>query len=107
MLRNWNLKNLDMFPEKFISPYKSTRCHEPEDDGQDFYTDSLLCGVRGSVVVKALCYKPEGRGFDTRRGDKSLLTSTVRNFSLFYLFIYFILTSTTRHVSAHPQAINK
>jgi hypothetical protein len=23
-------------------------------------------GVRGSVVVKALCYKPEGRGFDTR-----------------------------------------
>jgi hypothetical protein len=21
--------------------------------------------VRGSVVVKALCYKPEGRGFDT------------------------------------------
>jgi hypothetical protein len=25
-------------------------------------------GARGSVVVKALCYKPEGRGFDTRRG---------------------------------------
>jgi hypothetical protein len=24
------------------------------------------CGVRGSVVVKALCYKPEGRGFETR-----------------------------------------
>jgi hypothetical protein len=23
-------------------------------------------GARGSVVVKALCYKPEGRGFDTR-----------------------------------------
>jgi hypothetical protein len=22
--------------------------------------------VRGSIVVKALCYKPEGRGFDTR-----------------------------------------
>jgi hypothetical protein len=22
-------------------------------------------GARGSVVVKALCYKPEGRGFDT------------------------------------------
>jgi hypothetical protein len=22
--------------------------------------------VRGSVVVKALCYKPEGRGFETR-----------------------------------------
>jgi hypothetical protein len=25
--------------------------------------------IRGSVVVKALCYQPEGRGFDTRRGD--------------------------------------
>jgi hypothetical protein len=23
-------------------------------------------GVRGSVVVKALCYKPEGRGFEIR-----------------------------------------
>jgi hypothetical protein len=22
-------------------------------------------GARGSVVVKALCYRPEGRGFDT------------------------------------------
>jgi hypothetical protein len=26
-------------------------------------------GARGSVVIKALRYKPEGRGFDTRRGD--------------------------------------
>jgi hypothetical protein len=26
----------------------------------------LTQGVRGSVVVKALCYKPEGRGFETR-----------------------------------------
>jgi hypothetical protein len=23
-------------------------------------------GARGNVVVKALCYKPEGRGFETR-----------------------------------------
>jgi hypothetical protein len=30
----------------------------------------LICILaRGSVVVKALCYKPEGRGFDTRGGD--------------------------------------
>jgi hypothetical protein len=27
---------------------------------------SFYLGVRGSVVVKALCYKPEGRGFETR-----------------------------------------
>jgi hypothetical protein len=26
-------------------------------------------GARGSVVVKALCYNPEGRGFDTRWGE--------------------------------------
>jgi hypothetical protein len=26
----------------------------------------LLAEARGSVVVKALGYKPEGRGFDTR-----------------------------------------
>jgi hypothetical protein len=29
----------------------------------------LLHGARGSVPVKALCYKPEGRGFDTRWGE--------------------------------------
>jgi hypothetical protein len=27
---------------------------------------NLPLRARGSVVVKALCYKPEGRGFDTR-----------------------------------------
>jgi hypothetical protein len=26
----------------------------------------LVLGARSSVVVKALCYKPEGRGFETR-----------------------------------------
>jgi hypothetical protein len=26
----------------------------------------VYVGARGSVVVKALCYKPEGRGFDNR-----------------------------------------
>jgi hypothetical protein len=26
-------------------------------------------GARGSIVVKALCYKLEGRGFDTWWGD--------------------------------------
>jgi hypothetical protein len=26
-------------------------------------------GARGSVVIKALCYKPEGRGFDIGRGE--------------------------------------
>jgi hypothetical protein len=26
----------------------------------------IIKGARGSVDVKALCYKPEGRGFDAR-----------------------------------------
>jgi hypothetical protein len=26
----------------------------------------FVLGARGNVVVKALCYKPEGRGFETR-----------------------------------------
>jgi hypothetical protein len=26
----------------------------------------IVYGAHGSVVVKALCYKPEGRGFETR-----------------------------------------
>jgi hypothetical protein len=25
-----------------------------------------IYGARGSVIIKALCYKPEGCGFDTR-----------------------------------------
>jgi hypothetical protein len=29
----------------------------------------LFFGARGSLVVKALGYKPEGRGFETRWGD--------------------------------------
>jgi hypothetical protein len=28
--------------------------------------NAFEAGARGSVVVKALCYKPEGRGFDSR-----------------------------------------
>jgi hypothetical protein len=30
---------------------------------------SINLGARCSVLVKALCYKPEGRGLDTRRGE--------------------------------------
>jgi hypothetical protein len=29
-------------------------------------------GAGGSVVVKALCYKSEGRGFETREGERFL-----------------------------------
>jgi hypothetical protein len=30
---------------------------------------TIIIGARGSVVVKALSYKPEGRVFDSRLGD--------------------------------------
>jgi hypothetical protein len=26
-------------------------------------------GARGSAVIEALCYKPDGRGFETKRGE--------------------------------------
>jgi hypothetical protein len=29
----------------------------------------IIMEARSSVVVKALCYKPEGRGFDTQCGE--------------------------------------
>jgi hypothetical protein len=29
-------------------------------------------GARRIIVVKALCYKPEGRGFETRCGERFL-----------------------------------
>jgi hypothetical protein len=39
---------------------------------------NYLSGARGGVVVKALCYKPAGRGFDSRWSHW--------NFSLIYSF---------------------
>jgi hypothetical protein len=38
-------------------------------DNPSRHSYSVTWGARGSVVVKALCYKPEGRGFDTRWGE--------------------------------------
>jgi hypothetical protein len=32
-----------------------------------------MLGARGSVVVKVLCYKPEGCGFDIRCGEIYLI----------------------------------
>jgi hypothetical protein len=38
------------------------------DVSENFWNipNNFLVGARSSVVVKALCYKPEGRGFDSR-----------------------------------------
>jgi hypothetical protein len=35
----------------------------------EYFENVVVNGAHGSVVVKALCYKPEGRGFDTQRGE--------------------------------------
>jgi hypothetical protein len=33
------------------------------------YCTVFIVRARGSIVVKALCYKPEGHGFETRWGE--------------------------------------
>jgi hypothetical protein len=38
-------------------------------DDEPLYIYIYIYGARGSVVVKAQCYKPEGRGFDIRWGE--------------------------------------
>jgi hypothetical protein len=45
---------------KFTSPLIALRV---------FLKDYKKIGARGSVVVEALCYKPEGLGFDTRSDE--------------------------------------
>jgi hypothetical protein len=44
---------------------------------QTFGRYQLTSGARVSVVVKALCYKPEGRGLDTPWGDFFLIYLTL------------------------------
>jgi hypothetical protein len=34
--------------------------------GSDYQSPQFFDMARGRIVVEALCYKPEGRGFDTR-----------------------------------------
>jgi hypothetical protein len=43
-----------------------THCHATNYFDADHH---FPLGARGSVVVKALCYKPDGRGFDSRWGE--------------------------------------
>jgi hypothetical protein len=38
-------------------------------DGENFRESSKKGGVCGIIVVKALCYKQEGRGFETQWGE--------------------------------------
>jgi hypothetical protein len=40
-----------------------------DSNNNNYYYNNIIYEERGSVVVKALRYKPEGRGFDTRWGE--------------------------------------
>jgi hypothetical protein len=45
---------------------RATRRNIPEDAILHSHRREKFTGVRGSIVVEELCYKPEGRGLETR-----------------------------------------
>jgi hypothetical protein len=47
----------------------STGCRKSLESIEFLVVVYLMSGARGIVVTKALCYKPEGRGFETRWGE--------------------------------------
>ena len=49
---------------KFDGYHLLTMCHRNENKNFDIVES--VCGAGGGVVVKALFYKPAGRGFDSR-----------------------------------------
>jgi hypothetical protein len=49
-----------------INHKSSSATQQPVRDWNRITLEFKTGGARGSVVVKALCYKPEGRGFDSR-----------------------------------------
>jgi hypothetical protein len=51
---------------------------------------------RGNAVVRALCYKPEGSGFETRWGEYILLISLIRLAELGLGFIQPLPEMSTR-----------
>jgi hypothetical protein len=60
--------------EGFIYRWDDLRWHDihskfhddPFPDSSSIKGITSTVGARGSIVVKVLCYKPEGRGFETR-----------------------------------------
>jgi hypothetical protein len=61
-------KSLEDFCEYFGHCLtNSLSCTRSEMSENDFrFVCAVQWGAGASVVVKALCYKPEGRGFETR-----------------------------------------
>jgi hypothetical protein len=49
---------------KYFSNFSHKFGDAATDKNKEF--SDTVCGARGSVVVKALCYKPEGHRFDSQ-----------------------------------------
>jgi hypothetical protein len=42
-------------------------CHNIQEKmGVQLDSTSVICAICSSIIVKALCYKPEGHGFKTQ-----------------------------------------
>jgi hypothetical protein len=63
--------NMQMWPGCGQQPSSEEGCHGEKKQlltNKRYYTprNSVINQARDSVVVKALCYKPEGRRYETR-----------------------------------------
>jgi hypothetical protein len=74
-LETWEYGRMDplcsprntLFPQKLaLTSLTSGGRSRTKATELSFFSFSYLLPARGSLVVKALCYKPECRGFDTR-----------------------------------------
>jgi hypothetical protein len=80
LIQNWPFKSclVKLEQHKSVpSRYKTVLLYSQAVEEPNFVQMHIIAllfhyvspGVRGSIVVKALCYKPEGRGFDSRWGE--------------------------------------
>jgi hypothetical protein len=61
-VKNQNLTHEEIKKRKI----SDSACYHSVQNKKLNTEDYNFAGARGSVVVKSLCYKSEGRGFDTR-----------------------------------------
>jgi hypothetical protein len=71
-LSHWENPRVNTGQETVWVPVGSTACTHTRQrfrKGNCQEVDVSSYTIRGSTVVKSLCYKPEGRGFETRWGE--------------------------------------
>jgi hypothetical protein len=63
-----NICSTEAFPHDGRSGFALTLTEEGTFEKKNYLylITKVTCGVRGSAVAKALCYKLEGRGFEMR-----------------------------------------